>query len=624
MKLLRADIERLENSIKIASDSYYNSGTAKVDGKKISDAEFDSWVDKLREVAPSSPVLKNIGAAIPTKKKVKLPVHMGSLDKIKPETADSWLNSTTGPYCVSDKLDGVSILIVYDNNLRKAYTRGDGTYGQDISFLLDHLKVPDNVPVDYMEIRGEMIISSANFKKWEGKFENPRNMVAGITNRKDIHTGIKDIDVIVYEVLEPRMKPSKSMSYLKKLKFNTVWNGIYQSLTAKSLSMLLKERKIQTKYDIDGLVITKDVTNPINTEGNPKYARAFKELSVDSIVKTTVVQVEWNVSKLGAIKPRVEIKPVRVSGVTITWVTGNNAKFIVDNGIGPNAIVEISRRGDVIPKIENVLKSVKPQLPDLDSESYEWNNTKVDFVLVDKSGNEAIIVKQLLSFFRILGVENFSKGLVSRFYEHGLKTVSAIVKAKPKDFMKIDGIQERMANKIYENIQAKIHDVPLAVLMSASGCFPNLAETSIKVILKAIPEILDSYTDLNKSELVSKIASIKGYSTNTATVFVKGIYAFSKWYIKHNYITYEKPASTKVTTELPLAGQQFVFTGFRDSVAQQKIEDLGGSVGSGVSKKTTILVVKDKSSESEKMTKAKQLNVKILDKVEFNKWLARY
>lgn len=626
MRMLRAEIDKLENDIKTASDYYYNSPTGK---GKVSDRIFDSWVEKLRELAPNSPVLKDIGAPIPVKKKVKLPVHMGSLDKIKPETADSWLNSTTGPFNVSDKLDGVSCLIVYDTikgkQTRKAYTRGDGTYGQDITHLLPHMKVPDTVPFEFAEIRSEMIISLANFKKWVGKFENPRNMVAGITNRKDIHSGIKDIDVVTYELIEPRMKPSKAFSALKKAGFKTAWNENFQTLTAKSLSVILKQRKAESSYEIDGIVITKDTVNPVNTEGNPKYSKAFKELTADSIVKTKVVRVEWNVSKLGAVKPRVEIEPVRIAGVTVTWATGDNAKNIITNGIGPGAIVQVSRRGEVIPKIEAVLKAVEPQLPDID-EDYKWDATKTNFILVNSSKNETVIVKQLLSFFRIIGVENFSSGLVTRFYDHGLETINSIIKAKPEDFMEIEGIKSTMANKIYNNIQSKIKNVPLAVLMSASGCFPNLAEKSISLVLTTLPDILESYTDLNKNEAISMIASdVKGYSEISATVFVKGLYAFSKWLVKHNRITYVKPViSKKPTTELPLSGMQFVFTGFRDNEAEQRIKDLGGVIGSGVSSKTSILVVKDTSALTGKMQAAKKLGVKVLSKDEFLKWLSRY
>ena len=619
-------IRKLESDIRDASATYYNTGkTPVIDGKKITDAVFDSWVDKLRELSPESPTLKLIGSPTPSVKvKVKLPFHMGSQDKLKPDTANPWLLANKGPYVVSDKEDGTSIGIVYSKNTIKAYTRGDGTYGQDISFLVKHLRLPEIEDAE-LKIRGEMIISKAKFSKyWKESFENSRNMVSGITNRKSYHEGFKDIDVIIYEVLEPRMQPSQAFKMLKGLGFKVVPYETFQTLTAESLSELLQERKENSKYEIDGLVVTVDKKNPITVEGNPKYSRAFKEMDLNSFVQTTVIRVEWNVSKDGRIKPRVEVNPVRVSGVTVSFATGDNAKNIIDSGIGPGAIVTISRRGEVIPKIENVIKKAKPQLPDMDASEYAWDATKVNFVIQNKSANKEYAVKRLIHFFKVLGVENFSDGLIERFAENGLDTVKRIIRATSDDFKGIPGIQDKSASKIYSNIQSKLKNVPLAKLMTASGAFRNMAEKRIQSVLDVMPEILSNYTSTTKNALASMIISrVPGFSEVLAEDFVAGLYEFSAWYVKHNEITYINPVKTTPKAG-GLSGTQVVFTGFRDHEAEEKITRLGGTIGSSVSRNTSLLVVKDKSSASGKTQKADSLGVKIMDRSEFNSWLARF
>ena len=106
----------------------------------------------------------------------------------------------------------------------------------------------------------------------------------------------------------------------------------------------------------------------------------FDLLLEGQIVETEVTDVEWRVSKDGLIKPRVHVKPTVIGGITIIHVTGHNAKNIVDNGIGIGAKVKLTRAGEVIPYIVEVIKKVNPTLPKI---SYKWNETNVDYI-VDK------------------------------------------------------------------------------------------------------------------------------------------------------------------------------------------------------------------------------------------------
>ena len=133
-------VKEIVKKIKEASAAYYN------DEQIMEDDEFDDLVEELRKLDPTNPYFKTIGA--PVRKdvvKVKLPYSMGSLDKIKPGTREFnlWFERHFSPYFVTQKLDGISGLIVYDSSGEiKIYTRGDGVYGQDISFLKDDLRLP--------------------------------------------------------------------------------------------------------------------------------------------------------------------------------------------------------------------------------------------------------------------------------------------------------------------------------------------------------------------------------------------------------------------------------------------------------------------------------------------------
>jgi NAD-dependent DNA ligase len=189
-------VTELETLVKAAKDTYYNSDKflkvslklkyknaymALVNANKnlwkdkvgvvtIDDELYDSMEEVLKKLNPKSSALK-VGAPVKvTKQKVELPFYMGSLDKIKPGMTDKWLKSHKGPYIVMDKEDGLSIGLEYKGQA-KAYTRGNGSVGQDITYLIPHLKIPSKSK--HKELRGEIIMNKATFdSKWSSDFEN--------------------------------------------------------------------------------------------------------------------------------------------------------------------------------------------------------------------------------------------------------------------------------------------------------------------------------------------------------------------------------------------------------------------------------------------------------------------
>jgi DNA ligase (NAD+) len=153
----------------------------------------------------------------------------------------------------------------------------------------------------------------------------------------------------------------------------------------------LVEFKQDSPYEIDGIIVQADIKYTRNTSGNPDYAFAFKILS--EVAETTVINVEWNISKWGALKPRVEIEPVELAGVLITYATGFNAKFIKDNEIGPGSRILITRSGDVIPYILKILTRTEADMPTIE---YVWNETGVDII---SENPDEMCIKRMLSFF---------------------------------------------------------------------------------------------------------------------------------------------------------------------------------------------------------------------------------
>lgn len=597
--------------LKYACDKYYNEDAI------LTDEEYDKLYDLLKNKSPKNKFFNQIGCDVSSKKKVKLPYHMGSMDKFKPTTddLDKWLKKYKGPFVITDKLDGVSGLFVNSNNNKKLYTRGNGTYGTDISILIPFIKTLNQEFSSDIVIRGEFIISKTNFNKNKNKYSNARAMVNGLINQKNPNKDdFKIVDFITYEYIKENYKISKQLKYIKQFNLDMVNAIRVNSIDNKNLSELLKLRKEKSSYDIDGLVIYDDNEHAKNVKGNPKYAFAFKDVSIQETADVEVVRVEWNISKDGLLKPRIEIKPVKLSGVQITFLSGFNAKYIIDNKIGKNTILKIIRSGDVIPHILEILKSTKADLPNM---KYKFTDSKVD-IIVDESNKDidkTRLIKNLTYFFKTMEIKNIDAKLIEKIIDINLNTIPKILKAKSNDFLKIEGIKETMATKIYENIQKAIIDVKITKLMTASNIFgQGFGIKKFDAILKAEPDILKK--NLSKSNIIDLIIKIDGFEEKTATKFAVGLPKF-KSFLKTVPMIKIKSA-TKISSE-KLKDIKIVFSGFRDKELEESIENQGGKVVSTISSNTNYLIVKDKNETSSKITKAKNLNIKIITKEEFIK-----
>ena len=250
----KLSIDELVKLLKNLDHHYHNLGET-----LIGDIKYDEIKDYLRKKDKNNPYFKHVGAEI-INNKVKLPYFLGSQDKIKDDVKilDKWKKKYNNPssYLISEKLDGISCLIVYNNDNIKIYTRGNGIYGQNITHLKDIIKGLPKLKTK-IAVRGELIINKENWLKISHKGSNARNIVAGFVNAKTIDKEIaKYIEFVVYDVLDPRTKIEEALITANNYKFNVVKYIIVNELKVNELYDLYKTWKKESNYEIDGLVIT--------------------------------------------------------------------------------------------------------------------------------------------------------------------------------------------------------------------------------------------------------------------------------------------------------------------------------------------------------------------------------
>lgn len=615
--LKKNNLDTLKGMKKYLDDKYYNTG----EESEFSDEQYDTLKDLI--ISMDTKEKNKVGSKIrEDNNRVQLPYWLGSLDKIKAEESnklDNWVKKNTfDEYIVENKLDGISCLLVFDNNITKLYTRGDGYVGSDITHILKYIQ---NIPLlkNKVCVRGELIVKQKIFeKKYSKHSANQRNMVSGLVNAKILKDGIEDVEFIAYEMIlheKTQYRPLEQLKILEQYGFKVVKHLIITDcdLNADNLSELLIENKRISDYEIDGIIIQTNKAYIRNIKDNPKYAFAFKMTITDNLIEAEVDKVEWNISKYKLLKPRIKIKPVNLNGVTITYASGFNAKYIVENSLGKGAIIEITRSGDVIPFIIRVIKSAK--IPDMPEIEYEWNENNVDIIVKDDEENISDI-KMISSFFSSMGIKNVSDATVEKIYNNGYNTLIKILRAKKADFQKIDGFQEKLAEKIFNNIHEGLQNITVDKLLGSLCIFgEGLGKRKLKVLFDNFPDILDC--NLSEKELLKKINIIPGFSDKTSEKIVLNLEKAKK-FIKDIdcYVSYE---NKKVKGTNNLNDLTVLFSGFRNDELEKKIVLNGGKVLTTVSKNLKILIVKDKTSSSSKIEKAKKLNIDIFLEDEFIK-----
>jgi len=611
--------------LKQSDNQYHNLGEP-----MFSDVEYDEVKDYLRKIDKNNEYFKHVGAEIIGKDKVKLPYFLGSQDKIKDDvkTLEKWVKKYNNPasYIISEKLDGISCLIVYgngngngnDNDNIKIYTRGDGKYGQDISHLKYKIKdLPKLLKTtSKIAVRGELIISKANWQKIAHKGTTARNVVAGFVNSKKADKEIADyIEFIVYDVIEPRTKLEDGLIFAKKHKFNVVKHIKINNLTISELYELYKEWKNESKYEIDGLVVTHNDLYKLKSGENPKYSFAFKSLAMHEEVRVIVKDVEWNVSKDKYLKPIVKFDEIKLNGVKIKQATGFNAEYISKNNIGVGSKIIIIRSGDVIPHIKEVLTpstNKKPLLPDV---PFIWNGK--DIILDDDNKNREQDIKTYTHFMKSLNIKGIGEGVITKLYDNSYDTLIKIINITKTQLLKIDGFKDKSATNLLKALE-EIKSKNCVELMTASNIFGRgMGEKKLNLIIDKYPYICNNQEKASNITL-EDIKKINGMGEKSALLFITNLKEFYKFYNSLNIIPEVIVKVPKITNNT-YKDNIYVFTGIRDKDLEKIIIASGGTIGSTITRKTTLLIIKNADDETTKVKKAREFNIPIITYDEFIK-----
>lgn len=580
----------------------------------ISDSEYDQLLEQLALLSPNDELLTKVGIEISDEtRKVKLPIVMGSMSKVKSyEELIHWLKLKNIPIdcelILTPKLDGLSFV----TDEVSGFTRGDGVYGQRSD---DHYKLIGNKFKEVGKFTfGEIMMSRTIFnEKYSDEYKNSRNLVAGQINNKNPQPILKDMVLIRYGIDDDSFdKKSDQLDYLNKnqeikipFKITTI-----DKLSDDNLKDLFYSWN--TEYELDGIIVELndiEIRNKLGREtssNNPHYARAYKA-NFEEVKETIILEINWHISKNSLLKPVAKVEKVSLDGAVVEFCTLNNAKFVKDNGIGVGSIITIKRSGGVIPKIVDVIKRIDFEMPKVEG-GVKWNDSGIELVVLAETDEQSI--KKIISFFEILEADNVGEGVITQLYNAGYKTIKQILSLTKGDLEKIDRFGKRKSTIIYDSIKKSTSDVPLSKLQHASNLFENLG--SKKLIL------LDHFTE---KPTMDQLMSIEGFAEISSKSYLEGIDKF-KEFIKDLPITIKKEQEKdKEKMENDLEGMSFCFSGVRRKDLELVIENKSGKISSGVSKNTTHLILKDLESTSSKTVKAKELGIEILSVDELEKLL---
>jgi DNA ligase (NAD+) len=617
----------LAEQIRQASDAYYN-------GKPImSDAVFDGLVAKLRKLNPNHPELAKIGST-PTSEweKYTHKTEMGSLNKCN--TIDeflAWYKSYGGKeVCVSEKLDGISLSLVYeDGKLVLAATRGNGAEGEIITKnVIQMIGVPDTIGNLTATIRGEIVLPRASLnlinsqiKDEASKYSNPRNAASGIARRFS-GEHVEQLKVLCYEIITDDKDihtEQEKFEYLTSLGLLTpAYQIVSDILSMDKFVDKYNSNRISIPYDIDGLVVSNNSLSQQEKFGSNRsrpYAKiAYKFESEE--METTILEITHQVGDSGRITPVAIFETVEILGAKLSRCSVHNYGIVKDLSIGPGAVVGITRNNDVIPQINSVFTPVEPT-PAPEECPCCKSKTKFDgeYLLCTNNNCPARVKGRITNWISVLNILEWGDTLISKIVDTGLvSTIADLYKLTEDDLAKLDRMGKRSAKKCIQE-RDKSKDLSLPVFIAGLP-ITIIGESTVKLVVAAGYDTIDKMCAASKHDLekISGIGPIKAGYLATGLKEYKPLIDE----LLSLGITIKKQSSGG------MLGKSVCFTGAL-SVPRGQLEklasDAGMEVKGSVGKTLTYLVTNDIDSTSSKSVKAKSLGVDIISEEAFRKLL---
>ncbi len=658
---IRQRVEELRNLV-----NYHNYRYYVLDSPEISDAEYDQLMRELKQLEAEHPEL--ITPDSPTQRVGAAPVEaFGVVEHREPllslanafsnEELMAWHKRTSNlvegqdfDFVCEVKMDGLAVALTYvDGRLVTGATRGDGYRGEDVTQNLRTIRsIPLSVPKDApprFEVRGEVYLSKAGFKKLNEErakeglplFANPRNAGAGSVRQLDPRiTAQRPLDIYIYALgyAEGKKVPEthwKRMEYLKSLGFKvSPYNTLCKTIEeVEEYHREWEEKRESLPYETDGVVVkvnSVDLQERLGFVGHePRWAIAYK---FPAIQGTTILKdIGINVGRTGSLNPYAILEPVRVGGVTIKQAALHNEEDIRRKDIRIGDTVIVQRAGEVIPEIVGPIVSKRSGKERI---FFMPSNCPVCGAEVIKPEGEAMHrctnaacpaqALERLKHFVIRGamdIDGVGEKLCTALFQKGLvKDVADLYYLTREQLLGM----ERMADKSVSNVLSSIErskDRPLARVIFALGIL-HIGEETAELLASNLSSI-DELAEATEEKLLS-VPSIGPKIAQSVVAFFrqKENQRIIDKLRKAGVRLEEAPAEPR---ELPLAGQEFVVTGrleaFTRSEAEARIKELGGAVGSSVTKKTTYLVVG--ADPRSKLDKARSLGTKLLTEEEFLK-----
>ncbi|MCD6541986.1 MAG: NAD-dependent DNA ligase LigA [Thermoplasmata archaeon] len=638
---------------------------------EISDAEYDKLMRELQQleemypefITPDSPT-QRVGA--PPAEEFKTVAHlkpMLSLDNAFNEEEmrrfDERIKRELGKeevaYVAEPKLDGLSVELVYENGVfTRGSTRGDGYNGEDVT---ENLKTIRAVPLRLREgkygiprllaVRGEVIMHIHDFEELNKKLiergeeplANPRNAAAGSLRRLDPkETAERPLDIFFYEIM-----------VVEGLKINTQWEalehlrewGLKTNPLVKRCKNIdevieyyneMKEKREQLSYEIDGIVVKVDNLEDQEKLGikarSPRWAIAYKFPPREKI--TQVMDIIVQVGRTGTLTPVALLKPVDVSGVTVSRATLHNFDYIREKDVRIGDWVKVIRAGDVIPEVVEVIKEKRTgkekifQMPDKCPVCGSHVVREGAYYRCTGGLSCPAQLKRSIAHYASKGamdIEGLGPKIVDLLVDKGLvKRISDLYKLTIPDLLRLPGFALKSAKNLIESIE-KSKERSLDRFIYALG-IPNVGEHMAKVLAERF-KTLDNLMNAREIELLA----VPEVGPETA----RSIVDFFREPKNREEIQRLKELGVKATFEKMekkegiLKGKVFVFTGalksFTREEAKRIVEELGGRAVSNVSRNVDYVVVGE--NPGSKYERAKQLGLKIINEEEFKKLIGR-